>query len=124
MSNDDSIVAVEVLETENGEKLVLDSPYDAKPFINALPWKKLEDEVEEHGSFRAKLEDFDVDEAAIQAAEEFDFDDEFSAHPTWDATALGEDDGAWLIDAGSWDEARDFFEFCGFEVEVSAEVAL
>lgn len=112
----DTITAVGIRETEYGEKVVLDSPYNAKDFINALPWKALSEEREEHGSFRAKLEDRDVANGAIDAAEDFDFPDDFAAHPRWDSDAL-DGDGAWLVDFDSWSVARDFFEFSGFDVE-------
>lgn len=115
--SEDAIIAVEVIETDFDEKVALQSPYDAKDFINALPWKKTVEEVEEHGSLRAKLEDRGVADGAITAAEDFGFSDDFAAHPTWNPDAFGKDDGAWLIDADTFDEARQFFEFAGFEVE-------
>lgn len=124
MANEDTIEAAEIQETDYGAKLVLESPYDAKEFINALPWKELQEEVEEHGSLRAKLEGRGVDDAAIRAAEEFGFSDEFAAHPSWDPNALGYEHGAWVIDVDAWDEAAEFFEFAGFETSVRSNVDL
>jgi hypothetical protein len=63
--SEDTITAIEVQETEYGEELVIESPFDAKDFIQALPWKTLEEEESEHGSLRNKLEDREVNEAAI-----------------------------------------------------------
>lgn len=120
--SEDTITAIEVQETEYGETLVIDSPFDAKGFINSLPWKTLSEEVSEHGSLRAKLEGRDVPDAAIQAAEDFGFSDDFEAHPSWDPNALGYEDGAWTIDVDAWAEASEFFEFAGFETEVRAGV--
>lgn len=120
----DSITAVEIQETEYGEKVVLDSPFDAKEFINALPWQTVSEEREEHGSLRSKLEERDVDDAAIRAAEDFEFSDDFAAHARWDPNGLGYEDGAWTIDVDAWNEAREFFEFAGFDVEVRGNVDL
>lgn len=114
---EDTIKADTVIETSYGEKLALQSPYDAKDFIQALPWKTFAEEIEENGSLRAKLERRDVAEAAIKAAEDFNFSDNFASHASWDPDALGIDDGAWVIDVDAWDEAAEFFEHCGFEIE-------
>jgi hypothetical protein len=114
--SEDTITAVAVLETEYGEKVVLDSPFEAKDFINALPWKTLPEEADEHGSLRAKLEKRDVDDAAIQAAEDFEFSEDFAGHASWEPDTLG-GDGAWAIDVSAFDEAREFFEFVGYDVE-------
>lgn len=114
---EDTIVAAELQETEFGEKLALQSPYDALQFMKSLPWKTLEEEVAEHGSLRAKLEDRDVEEGAINAAEDFGFSDDFAAHASWEPRALDPDTGAWMIDPDAWEEASEFFEFAGFEVE-------
>lgn len=122
--SEDTITAVEVQETEYGEELVLQSPYDAKEFIQALPWKELQEEVEEHGSLRAKLASRGVADAAIDAAEDFEFSDDFAAHPSWDPNGLGYEDGAWTIDVDAWEEASEFFEFVGFETEVQGNVNL
>lgn len=121
---EDTITAVEILETDFGEDLVIQSPYDAKEFIQSLPWKTLKEEEEEHGSLRAKLEDRGVADAAIMAAEDFEFSDDFAAHPGWEPNALGREDGAWTIDVDAWDEASEFFEFAGFETDVRSDVNL
>lgn len=124
MVDDDTIEVVEIQETEYGEKLVLDSPFDAKEFINALPWQAFNEEVADHGSLRNKLEDRGVDDAAIRAAEDFDFSGEFAAHASWDPNGLGYEDGAWVIDVEAWDEAKEFFEHAGFETKVRSGVNL
>lgn len=120
--SEDTITAVEVQDTDFGYKLVLQSPFDAKDFIQALPWKELREEVGEHGSLRAKLESRGVAEGAIMAAEDFEFSDDYAAHASWDPNALGYEDGAWVIDRDAWDEAKEFFEFAGFDTEVRPEV--
>lgn len=116
--SEDTITAVEVVETDFGEKVVLDSPFDAKDFIKVLPWNSFEEEVEEHGSLGAKAvsRGMSEDNVAIQAAEDFDFSDGFATHVSWEPDAL-QGNGAWTIDAASLDEATEFFEHCGFEVE-------
>ena len=122
--SEDMITAFEVQETDYGEELVLKSPFDAKEFIQVLPWKDLSEEIAEHGSLRAKAEGRDVAEGAIQAAEDFGFSDDFAAHASWDPNALGRDNGAWTIDVDAWGEASEFFEFVGFETEVAPDVNL
>ena len=124
MVEDDVIRVVERIESDFGEKAVLDSPFEAKDFINALPWNALAEEEQEHGSLRAKLEDRGVDGAAINAAEEFEFSDDFAAHASWDPNALGYEEGAWTIDADSFDEAAEFFEFVGYRVKIESDVEL
>jgi hypothetical protein len=122
MTSDD-IVAVEVQETDFGEKVVIDSPFDAKDFIKLLPWKAYGEEVAEYGSLggKSRSRGDGVSDIAIQAvedyAEEVGFTDSFSTHVSWDPEALGQDGGAWTIDADSMHEAFEFFEFCGFDTE-------
>lgn len=117
MTEDEIIRAVERIETDFDEKIILDSPFEAKEFINALPWQKLEDEEEEYGSLEAKLESRDVADAAIDAAAQFGFSDDFASHATWDPDKL-DGRGAWLIDADTFHEAADFFQFVGYDVEI------
>jgi hypothetical protein len=116
--SDEAIVAVAVVETDFGEKVALDSPFDAKDFISVLPWKELSEEVDEHGSLKEKAisRGMGADNVAIKAAEDFEFSDDYAAHPSWEPDALG-GDGAWLVDVDSWDKTKEFFEFCGFDVE-------
>lgn len=117
--SDEAIVAVEVQETEYGEKVAIQSPFDAKDFIKVLPWKELQEEEEEYGSLREKAvsRGMGSDAVAIEAAEDFEFSDDFAAHASWEPNAFGYEDGGWTIDVEAWDEAKEFFEFCGFEVE-------
>lgn len=124
--SDDSITAVEIQETEYGQKLVIDSPFEAKDFIKVLPWKKMSEEVMEHGSIREKAVSRGMSEnnVAVEEAEDFGFSDDFASHASWEPTALGPDDGAWMIDVDSWGEASDFFESAGFETSVEEDVNL
>jgi len=119
MTEEDTIIAIEVQETEYGEKVVLQSPFEAKDFIKALPWKEVQEEVSDHGSLKAKAisRGMDADNVAIQAIEDFDFSDDFATHASWESTALGPDSGAWTIDVDALDEAFEFFEFAGFETK-------
>lgn len=123
MSEDEIIRAVERIETDFDEKIVLDSPFEAKEFINALPWQKLEDEEKDHGSLTAKLENREVADAAIDAAAQFDFSDDFSAHPTWEPEELN-GRGAWLVDADTFEETAEFFQFAGYDVEIDDSVEI
>jgi hypothetical protein len=125
MSNKNTIVAVEIQEQEFGEKVVLDSPYESKDYIRHLPWKTYEEEVSEHGSLKAKAESRGTNTKTSELIEVFDameqygFSDDFATHVSWDPEALGPDAGAWTIDVESFEEAKDFFEFCGYSVEVA-----
>lgn len=120
---EDAIVAVEVQETDFGEKVIINSPFDAKDFIKVLPWKEVQEEISEYGSLREKAlsRGMGADNVAIDAIEDYHenegFSSTFAAHASWEPDALGKDDGAWAIDAAAWDEASDFFEFCGFDTQ-------
>lgn len=123
MSNE-PIVAVEVQEQKFGEKVVLDSPFDSKDFLKVLPWKEMQEEVEEHGSLREKAvsRGMSNDNVAIDAAEDFGFSDDLATHVSWDSSALGPDSGAWTVDVESFEEVAEFLEFAGFPVEVKPGV--
>lgn len=118
--SDNPIHAEEVIETQYGEKVVLDSPFDAKDFIKAMPFM----EYGSYDDYTAELEEGGVADGAINAAEDFDFSEGFASHRSWNPTALGPDNGAWVVDADSFEETREFLEHCGFEVEVSDTVNL
>jgi len=126
--DEDTIVAVEVQETDYDEKVVLQSPFDAKDFIKVLPWKELSEEVSEHGSLREKAvsRGMGQDAVAIQAIEDYMEQEglpaDFAAHASWDPNALGYEDGGWTIDAAALEQAFDFFEFAGFETENRTEL--
>lgn len=128
--SDDVIRAVEVQEQDFGEKVVLDSPFEAKDVIKHLPWKAYEDEVSEYGSLKEKAADrgTNVKTSELQdvfdAYEAFGFSDDFATHVSWDPNALGPDSGAWTIDVESFEEAAQFFEFAGYTVEVADGVSL
>lgn len=120
---EDAIVAVEVQETEYGEKVVLQSPFDAKDFIKVLPWQEISAEISEYGSLREKAvsRGMGEDNVAIKAIEDYQeeegFTDTFATHASWESDALGRSQGAWTIDAEALDEALAFFEFCGFDTQ-------
>jgi hypothetical protein len=121
--DEDTIVAVEVQDTDYGEKVVLKSPFDAKDFIKVLPWKELSEEVSEHGSIREKAVSRGVseDSVAIKAIEDYMEQEglpaDFATHVSWDPNALGYEEGGWTIDTDALDDAFAFFEFAGFETE-------
>jgi hypothetical protein len=123
MSANDTIVAVEIQEQEFGEKVVLESPFEAKDFIKVLPWKAYSEELEENGSLKQKAvsRGMGADNVAIKAVEDYEeqegFSDDFATHVSWDPDALGPSKGAWTIDVSGFEQAADFFEFCGFEVD-------
>jgi hypothetical protein len=128
--SEDTITAVEVKETEFGEKVALESPFEAKDLIKYLPWKEYADEVSEYGSLRDKAQARGTNTKTselmqvFEAYEKYGFSDDFATHVSWDPDALGPDQGAWTIDREAWDEAADFFEFAGYSVEVESGVDL
>lgn len=129
---DEPITALEVHETEYEEKVVLDFPFDAKDFIKIMPWGEYSEEVANNGSLRAKAvsRGMSEDNVAIKAAEDYHeqhgFSDDFATHTDWDKDGFGIPGVEWAvdIDADSFEEARRFLEFCGFEVEVADDVNL
>jgi|APHM01.1.fsa_nt_gi hypothetical protein len=129
MSDEGTITVVEVQETQFGEKVLLDSPYESRHLIKHAPWKKYEEEVEEYGSLREKAESRGVNTKTSElfrvfdTFEMFEFSDEFAAHQSWESDAL-DGGGAWSVDRECWDELSDLFEFAGYEVAVSDDVNL
>lgn len=119
MASDGEIVLAEVQETNWDEKAVIESPFEAKDFIKVLPWKEYGEEVAEYGSLREKsnARDMGIDDAVLDAVEAYidseGFPEDFSTHVQWDGSQ-----NAWTIDADAFDEARKFWEFCGFRVSV------
>ncbi len=127
MSDDNTIEIVEVQETDFGEKAVVDSPFDAKDYIKHLPWKEYQEEVDEHGSLKEKAESRGTNVKSSEMLEVFDamekygFSDDFATHVSWDPDALS-GDGAWTIDREAVEEAADFWQFVGFNVEINADL--
>jgi len=128
--SEDVIQAVEVQETDFGEKVVIKSPFEAKDLIKHLPWKEYSEEVSEYGSLKEKAESRGTNTKTSQLMQVFDayekygFSDDFATHVSWDPEALGPDTGAWTIDREAWVEAADFFQFAGYSVEVEDDVDL
>lgn len=127
MTDDNTVEITEIQETDFGEKAVVDSPFDAKDYIKHLPWKEYGEEVSEHGSLKAKAEDRGTNVKTSELMEVFDamekygFSNDFATHVSWDPNALG-GDGAWTIDREAVEEATDFWEFVGFNVEIEADL--
>lgn len=127
--SEDTIRAEEIVETNFGEKVAIDSPYEARHIIKFLPWKEYSEEVAEHGSLKGKAEDRGTNTktseliTVFESYESYGFSDDFATHVGWDPDALG-GDGAWTIDRESWVEAADFFQYAGFNVEVADGVSL
>lgn len=128
--SEDTIRAVEVIETDFGEVVALDSPYESRHYLKHLPWKEYSAEVSEYGSLKEKAEARGTNTKTSELMEVFDayekygFSDDFATHVSWDPEALGPDKGAWTIDRESWVEAADFFQFAGYTVEVADDVDL
>jgi hypothetical protein len=89
------IVIERIVETSYGEKAYLDSPYEAKDFIKALPWG--EDDSFDHSVFDGESPD----------------DPEIGpTHRSWDSDA-----NQWHLDASVVPSVIEYFEDNGFEVE-------
>jgi hypothetical protein len=128
--SDDVIRAEAVLETDFGQKIALDSPYEAKDTLKHLPWKEYSKEVQEYGSLKEKAEARGTNTKTSElmdvfdAYEQYGFSDDFATHISWEPEALGPDKGAWTIDRDAWVEAADFLQFAGYTVEVAEDVNL
>lgn len=126
--SDNTILAVAVEEQDFGEKVILDSPYESRHIIKNLPWKEYSEEISEHGSLKRKAESRGINTKTSELTEVFDamdeygFSDSLACHQSWDPEALGPDTGAWTIDVEAFEEVKDFFEFCGYHVEVADDV--
>lgn len=101
----DTITAVELVETEYGEKVVLESPYEARDYIKYAPW----------GS------DDGVEEENLDESVDFEFSDDFGCYREWDADELG-GSGAWLVRASTFPEFRDYLESVGYDVTTNVEI--
>lgn len=129
MVAEDEIRVAAIQETQYGEKAVLDSHYLTKDVIKNLPWKAYSEELDEHGSLRAKAESRGVNTKTSELTEFFDavdqygFSDEFATHVSWEPDAL-DGDGAWTIDREAASEAVDFWRFLGYTVTVEDDVTL
>ncbi|EGQ44299.1 MAG: hypothetical protein J07AB43_00650 [Candidatus Nanosalina sp. J07AB43] len=127
-SDDENVIRIaDIMETKYGEKAVIDSHYTAKDVIKYLPWKEYEKEVEEHGSLRGKAESRGTNTKTSELYELFNemerygFSSDFSTHVMWDPDAQN-GDGAWVIDKNALEEATDFWQYMGYEVETESEV--
>lgn len=127
MTDDNTIEIVSVMETDFGEKVVIDSPYESKEYISNLPWNEYQEELDEYGSLKNKAEQRGTNVKTSEMLEVFDameqygFSDDFATHVSWEPDALG-GDGAWTIDKDAVDEAADFWKFVGYSVEVTANL--
>lgn len=102
-----TITAVEIQETEYGEKVVLDSPFESKEYVKFLPWGDGDEP------------NYDELEADTDTPS-FEFSDGYASH-----TKALFDDGdfeGWAVDVDSWEETREFFESVGFTVEIGDDV--
>jgi hypothetical protein len=130
MSDDDTITAEAIIDTEYGEKIAISSPYSARHIVKFLPFKQYSEEIDEYGSLKEKASARGTNTKTSELIDVFDayeaygFSDDFAAYQSWDSEALGPDDGAWVINSDCWEEAADFFEFAGYTVEVADDVTL
>jgi hypothetical protein len=99
-----TIVAEEIVETRFGEKVYIDSPYEAKQYIKYMPWSA------DDGPNTDELE-------SDTEVPSFEFSEGFETHASWDS-----DEYKWALDAETFNEAIDFFKSVGFEVEIGDRV--
>ena len=125
--DDNTIEVAEIQETSFGEKAVIDSPFEAKDYIKFLPWNAYSEEIKDHGSLKAKAEDRGTNvkssdmKKIFDAMEKYGFSDDFTTHVSWDPDALN-GEGAWTIDTSAVEEAADFWQFAGFNVQITADL--
>jgi hypothetical protein len=106
-----TITVSEVVESEYGEKAILESPFEAKDWIKALPWGD--------GKFsNPGVPNTDsVPDDVAEAAEDFDWSEDYESHVNWN----GEN---WEVDPEALEEAAIFWELNGFDVEVETDADL
>jgi len=92
------ITVSEVVETEFGEKVQLETPYKAKQYIKYMPWSK--DDTVNSEELNAET-----------IAPDYEFSPNFGCHHSWNP-----DDYVWEIDRESIHQAVDYFESIGIEV--------
>jgi len=102
--NELTIVAEEIVETRFGEKVYIDSPYEAKQYIKYMPWS---------ADDGPNPEELDSD----TPVPDFEFSDEFETHASWDS-----DEYKWALDVASFNESIEYFKSVGFDVEVGERV--
>lgn len=106
-----TIRVTEIVETEWGEKAILDAPFETKDYIKVLPWG--DGEYGEAGVPQTE----NVSDQAAEAAQDFDWPDDYESHVSWNGDN-------WTLDPDALGEAMDFWQAQGFNVEVAASVAL
>lgn len=105
--SENTITAVEIVETDFGEKVLLKSPFEAKQYIKYMPWQPGD------GVNYDELED-DAE------TPDFNFSSEFGTY----AKPLYEDGqfAGWKVAVDSFPEAVEFLESVGFDVDVESAV--
>jgi hypothetical protein len=99
-----TITATEVVETPFGEKVLLDSPYEAKQYIKYMPWSAGDGvNYDEH------------DEDTLTP--DYESSEDFACHSSWNP-----DEYSWAIDADTFGQAVDFFESVDIEVDDNTEL--
>lgn len=103
----------ELIETEYGEKAVLDVDYDNRSWVQVLPWG--DGEYGESGEPQLDR----VPNYIAEAAEDWDWPDDYAAHQQYD-----QDLDAWTVDADDLTEVLEFWQAQAFNVEIDTEVEL
>jgi len=103
----------ELIETEYGEKAVLDVGYDNRSWVQVLPWGD-----GDYGEAGVPQTDR-VPDYIAEAAEEWDWPDDYAAHQNWDNEMEN-----WLIDAEDLTEVLEFWQEQAFNVEIDTDVDL
>lgn len=92
------ITVTEIVETDFGEKVQLDTPYEAKQYITYMPWQ---------ASDTVNSEELE----AGTITPDYEFSPNFGCHHSWNP-----DDYVWEIDRESIHQAVEYFESVGIEV--------
>lgn len=98
----------EIVETEYGEKAILEIEYDDRSWVQCLPWGE--------GKFgEAGVPQTDrVPDYVAEAAEEFDWPEDYEAHQSWE-------DDHWEIDVEALETALRFWQAQTFNVEIATD---
>lgn len=95
---DIEIVATEIVETDFGEKVQIDTPYAAKEYIKYMPWSS------DQGTNGDEL-------SASTIVPDYEFSPNFGCHHSWNGDAY-----VWEIDRDSFQQAIAYFQSLGIEV--------
>jgi len=99
----------EIVESEYGEKAIIDISYDHRHYVQVLPWGD-----GQHGEAGVPQSDR-VPDFIGEDAESYDWPDDYEAHQNWNGDN-------WEIDVDALDEAISFWKAQDFNIELATDI--